>query len=559
MLKPTIASRISEYEFLTSTINFDEFKCLNIDEIPHTKIGSGGYNNVYKINMSGVDLIVKIPKTEFASELYPNMYKYISCTNEQYLLALSNLTTNNVFPHFPYVLKTLLCDDDYNKYYPISIQEYCDIGDFYKLINTKNKNVVAKYYDKSLLQILISLYFMENTLKISHNDIKPENVLLKNIQNTVITYKINDENYIKIKSSILPIISDFDMLSGTDNIDFQKNIGVYNHYMSILLLAKYYYHYHTSSEEIYIDFIDGNRKKLNRELLSSSPSSFLNLFQIYSYDTPITTRIKNLYKEVVQKQNSFFKNVSQFILMSVKHKEITYELDFLEDLIINNLNFFDCVKKYFSSKNEDINFSDTYECEGMKYDVNINQKLTFKKLLLENYKQNKNIFACAIQNIKTRFSKSDIFISELYGLNRFQQSQTRVSIDDLNTYVSTHQNLYDACPSEHCDENISLIRYTFFHDIINNINIRNKFNIEDNRQLLNILKAIDFVLYRELKLNKLSVIDTLIYCYLIVMLYTPTTIETILQYLNKESSGDKIDIPILHTYLLKILDIYTLN
>lgn len=196
-------------------------KCYNIiDNINKNNfIGKGGDGIVYKIesNVCGI-AVVKIFK------------KIDDMKNEiKILTKLKNIIDDNNCPNFIYMFG--------NKNNKV-IFEYCD-GDLEKWFEEEHS--YEEWYSV-LFQLYMGIFFMNKIINISHNDLKPKNILFKKIKKSIFRYKIDDKTYDIDNYGILVLIADFTKYnSNKENLDLQNLLDIPNRIKinNIIKLNKY--------------------------------------------------------------------------------------------------------------------------------------------------------------------------------------------------------------------------------------------------------------------------------------------------------------------------------
>lgn len=272
----------------------------------HKKIKSGSFNSVYLITHNDDNenfYAIRIPKTEynihrcdlFQDDDIDNEAHIMACISSRYAYIFSQIVRQNIFPNFLQIVDVFFC----NNKFPITIQEHAD-SDLYEILISKCSNIYM--CENLIVQSLITFYFMNIYLKLSHNDAKPSNVLVKMIDNesTDITYDFGD-NILSLKTQKLALITDFDYTRGTHcRYDM---LFILEAYIKTLSITNKYY---SEIKQYYNKIVSGNKYIIDIV-------QFLILILLY--------------------------RVNDIIKMSVNN--------FLHDYLINNHDFFYCLKKNY--------------------------------------------------------------------------------------------------------------------------------------------------------------------------------------------------------------------
>lgn len=465
----TIISRISIVEeiqdFLKEnginedTCNLDKNTLIQITD----KIGEGGLNQIFKLKIQDYEkeFIIHIPKQKSTTNIYQ------SCINDQYALIFSEIVKKNIFPNFPLVLNSFLCDNDYSNNQPISIQEFSNRGDLTKSLPSPHKNISKQ----NILQTLLSLKFMHTSLKLSHNDMKPENVLLMKIKPTTICYKLSEECYISLETPYITLLTDFDFVAN-NKTTFHKYQYIFEYYIKhkvVLLYLKYDNKTHNIglSDEFKLLISDLPLKMREREYTE------VDMEEEKEFDTEQIKNIKRVFNKVIKSESSFIKDISQFLLMCLNYNEFDFIYPFLMEITEDNFN--ECIIKYF---NDSMNVNDSYTLGGYFYNINLN--ININKVIKDVYNDHKTLFACAQNDIAYRLYSQDEYITELFKLNQFKIKRTTTD-EQIQEYINKDDNeirIYMI--------NIILQMYSMLKAKINTT----------NKELLSSLMLIDYLLKR---------------------------------------------------------------
>lgn len=524
--------RLSNYEDICNffqEFNISENNCeITLKHHPlfdnKTKLGKGGYNIVYSLQLKDTDkkFIMRVPKPDNTD----SNFTYVACMSDQYALLFSKLTHFNIIPNYPLVINSYLCNNDYSKYKPVSLQEFATHGELTKHLTN---NLLSKNIKQSVLQSILTLYHMHTIFNLSHNDMKPENVLLTEIKPSIFHYVIND-TYITFNTNFIALISDFDLVTSTS--DTLTHLYIFKYYITKLLLT-IYASYENKNHELNITSVNINEETKEQFLINHiiklkdikefdekhSKYFIEELFVIYEFDTHDIVLIKNICRKVLSSDSLLYRNISQLLLCCIMYKLPTYELDFLDDFVINEIDFISCIKKHFSDV---VSFSNMYEGTGMLY--NLNTKINLHKMYANVFTEHKSIFSCAINNETYKLKPSSV-IDNLYNLNRFKIQKT-ITDEELHEYINTEIENY----------HIPQINRKQLFEHLTHINTE----LSDagfilklrNNELLNIFKMIDFyVIYGTHTDNALTLSLAVFY------LLTTVDIDIIAKYLIKSNKN----------------------
>ena len=163
---------------------FNSKKDITINNIKYEYVGKGGQGVVYKIN----DYAIKIIPVE---KYHDKEYKIGS-----YLNGLLNSVTIN----FVKVYEKM----DMNKFIILKMDYIHG-----KFVDWMYKKHTDKEYINMILQILINLRILQIKINLYHRDMKPKNILYKDLDTNVnFTYELNDKKY-TIDTNIIFYITDF--------------------------------------------------------------------------------------------------------------------------------------------------------------------------------------------------------------------------------------------------------------------------------------------------------------------------------------------------------------
>ena len=350
------------------------------------KLKSGSFNSVYVINHindnNNNKFVLRIPKTDSRRTIYDcktdddydNEKMAIACVSSRYALLFSNLVKKNIFPNFVQIIDVYFC----NGKFPVTIQEYCDndLNNFFKLNNDD-----IKVYEQLIVQSLLTYYFMNNYLQISNFDAKCTNVLVKTLDSPIVLRYNFNSHVITIKTDKIALITDFDFTRGS-----------YNNNMMYIL-------------ESYIKDLSVKHTYYN------SIHEVLNRLQP---DVHLIDIVQFMIILLVFNTNKYIKNIV---------------MNFLYDYVVRNINFFECIKKYYSniiSDTSDIdeeynvkkyNYNELMQIDHIKYQKLLNRMMTYT-----------DFHSCF----------GDRYIKQLYKIDRFYCELEEYMISHLES--STDEN-----------------------------------------------------------------------------------------------------------------------
>lgn len=190
--------RVEDYTLLKKDFNIDDVNFIK-------RLFSGALHNVGLYILKNKEKYV-VKKSTIYSNVFNFAYKTFIDQNSKYSELLSECVLNNVFPNFPILLHI---DADTN----VSYEEYAH-SDLYEWILENNK--CDTFFDdviNIIIQSIISIIFLNTNQKINHNDIKCENILLKEYPYEFgIEYYVNKNLSFAVTTNVLCMITDFDMV-----------------------------------------------------------------------------------------------------------------------------------------------------------------------------------------------------------------------------------------------------------------------------------------------------------------------------------------------------------
>lgn len=262
-------------------------KCYNIIENINKNnfIGKGGDGIVYKIESDKCGLaVVKIFK------------KINDMKNEiKILTKLKNIIDDNLCPNFIYMYA--------NKNNKV-IFEYCD-GDLEKWFEEEHN---YNEWFSVIFQLYMGIYYMNKIINISHNDLKPKNILFKNIKRSIFRYKINNKIYDIDNCGILIVIADFTKYNNNkENLDLQNLIDIPNR-IKINNIIK-------SNKYNLIDIY--NKYKTNNK--------FIEYYNIKKKETD------NIFKNNQDIKNKFF--LKSLIYYLIENNLVDYDINLKDELL----------------------------------------------------------------------------------------------------------------------------------------------------------------------------------------------------------------------------------
>ncbi len=284
---------------LYSTL-FNSKKDITINNITYEYVGKGGQGVVFKIN-------------EFAIKIIPKE-KY---QDKEYKIGLYlNGLLNGISINFIKVYDKIETDN-----YVIIKMDYVN-G---KFVNWMYKKHDDKEYINMILQILINLRILQLKINLYHRDMKPKNILYKDLDTNVnFTYELNNKKY-TINTNIIFYITDFGHSISDitdDNITNNKYITHDSDLYELSMLA----------QRIKVDKIL-NIYKLDDLIKIASKNEHFKGY--YENEKKKIDEKMNTYPEFI-KQKHLTRNISYFILENnLLNVDIT---DIMSENIQNILN-----------------------------------------------------------------------------------------------------------------------------------------------------------------------------------------------------------------------------
>ncbi len=284
---------------LYSTL-FNSKKDITINNITYEYVGKGGQGVVFKIN-------------EFAIKIIPKE-KY---QDKEYKIGLYlNGLLNDISINFVKVYDKIETDN-----YVIIKMDYVN-G---KFVNWMYKKHDDKEYINMILQILINLRILQLKINLYHRDMKPKNILYKDLDTNVnFTYELNNKKY-TINTNIIFYITDFGHSISDitdDNITNNKYITHDSDLYELSMLA----------QRIKVDKIL-NIYKLDDLIKIASKNEHFKGY--YENEKKKIDEKMNTYPEFI-KQKHLTRNISYFILENnLLNVDIT---DIMSENIQNILN-----------------------------------------------------------------------------------------------------------------------------------------------------------------------------------------------------------------------------
>jgi serine/threonine protein kinase len=223
---------------------------------------------------------------------------------EYTIMKMTNELINNfVCPNFIKVF-------DYNEDIPLIIMEYANADS--KFLFSEPKYISTEIYKSFLFQILSSIYFLNNKLKLFHRDLRVPNILYKKINpKTIFHYKINNINYYVPTFGYLFMLTDFGQ---TDK----------NEYNDINYL----------SFSIFINYVNV-------------------LYPLYKEKIQLTQREEKIFDLIIEKKEFFYKDLfekyKQLIIQKLsKVNEIMNNYIFeIDTILTSDKNILEIFKTYF--------------------------------------------------------------------------------------------------------------------------------------------------------------------------------------------------------------------
>lgn len=169
--------------------DFDDTK---VKDVSH--IFNGAVHSVLLCKYKDEDIIKKIPLFNGSLLVYHN---------ELYTNLMSKYVLDDIIPNFPI---------KYKIYDNIIYEEYANSDLFEWLCKRKIDDKITNDIFNIFIQTIITIYFLNTKNGLIHNDIKCENILIKEYDEEFgIMYKIDNVEFF-IKTKYLTMITDFDMM-----------------------------------------------------------------------------------------------------------------------------------------------------------------------------------------------------------------------------------------------------------------------------------------------------------------------------------------------------------
>lgn len=364
------------------------------------KIDNGSFNDIKLFEYQNKKIILRIPnnikpENETTSTTYDEEFDhYISV---YYFELLSKCVKQNLWIHFPIIYKTY-----FNTHL---LMEYCDQKNLNVFVNNSNNtNTDCK---NVILQSLLTMHFMNKTLKISHNDSKTLNVLIKTIDECLITYKLNNKHSVTIQTKHLALITDFDKTRGTN--------CKYDYYY----VLEYYFKY--LCKKIYQNYSNKNFTLVNTNIsvkikyLEDSNIDVIDLNTIFDFDNEMITFCKTTYKHLFKYGNPMKIDICLlliFFLVSSKKKIRNLSKKFIKYYLFKNFTFIESIKLCFH--NIFINDFDE-DLQHYTYKMNIDIDDVKKEIVLP-FNSNIDLYTKIFihKDIKNNFL--DTYINSLFNI-----------------------------------------------------------------------------------------------------------------------------------------------
>lgn len=196
------------------------------------QLGRGSYGTAYKVKFKGNDIVIKesqlygkdsLKLSKYTKNLNATIAKIDYPTEFKLLALVRKLITTDASPNFVLAYDIGFCNSCV--YFDTQLIGNCFIT-FMELVDSDmwgvtfaddSENTVNGVYSL-IFQLLLALQAMETTYGILHNDIRTDNILMKNIQTggyfkyTIQNSLVNETFYVK-NVGFLPMISDFGLAS----------------------------------------------------------------------------------------------------------------------------------------------------------------------------------------------------------------------------------------------------------------------------------------------------------------------------------------------------------
>lgn len=323
----------------------------------------------------------------YKSEEEADSYRYDACLGDRYGLILSAITENDIVPYFPLMLNSYMCNNDYANHIPSSILEYSNLGDFMNVLRrTSNPTDITPL----TIQVMLALYYMNMSMHISHNDMKPQNVLVKQLSKSVVMgHMLSNGRTFTLKSNKLALVADFDKTIGSTNNTDTKYLT--DHYADFVMLRS-----------------SGRIHDIARQFKEQ-------------FSMPITYYEEALTRDAVQ----------FIILMCLEIEDISVEvyLNFADDLLSGE-DFVDSLTKHFS-------FFDDEESD-IDHTYNLFQQVPHE--IYDNYLDYRGLYGCALNANANRVDIGDQYIQDIFSITT-PDYDNEVSSRDIKLIVQNKNKI----------------------------------------------------------------------------------------------------------------------
>lgn len=351
-------------------------------DIINEKFGEGSFNNIklIKFTENNQCAILRSPIKQQIGVIEQETHSALSFYHSK---LFSEIVKQNVWPHFP----ILIHHYNYMNIYS-TIIEHAELNSLLQIC--KNENTTLNDIKKLLLQIFLTIYYMNTILKISHNDLTIANILVKKLDSPQwIIYKITDDDKddICIYTDKIVLISDFDLTRGCD-IGYNRDY-IINHYID-------------AASDAHQD--DAYMQSVYRRLLV----------------------------HIISENKETYKFDMAILLVSLSYYFKDFSRDIINDLFFGeNETLFTIIKKYFNQPDMYVNSvtqnsvtqnsvtQDQYDKDNLFY---VNQDLFSYNNM--KYKNNKTLFNMLMHHTEVRKYFLNRYIISDFNLHRFDYKDT---------------------------------------------------------------------------------------------------------------------------------------
>ena len=308
---------------------------VNNKQIKYNFLGKGGQGIVFSLEIDD-NTIVAIKRCKSNKN-----------ENENALLKLmSGYVDSQIAPHFLLIYNILDIDDK-----DCIVMEKID-GDLNKwLEETHSDNEWMSF----LFQILISVYVMKNYAKTFHNDLKPKNILFKNIneKRAFLEYRLGNNTYFVPLFDKLFIVGDF---GHSQSLLLDKNAMSNNQIKEKLDNNVDLYNIYTLIKRMKVDNIVKNFT-IN-ELIGIFEQNKINYLDYYNKEKRKIDNDLRIYNRKI-KNDMLLKSLAYYVIENELYEQLTFKIpskfklpsktiqDFIENKFDGKKNPEDIIKEHY--------------------------------------------------------------------------------------------------------------------------------------------------------------------------------------------------------------------